>query len=322
MPIFQPGAVFHHLRIERFLAAGSHGEVFAARHVATGETFALKVVKLADPADVGAVQRALAAARGAFGVDDPNVVKVHDIGCEAGGLVYLVMELLQGCSLDALIRWGRVSPVFALSVGIEAARGLAAVHGALIVHRDVKPSNLFLVNASPRHSAIKVLDFSLAKVFPEGIETTSGRRAGLGTPAYMAPEQLAGAVPHPGFDVYGLGLTVWELLAGCHPFEAALRDPEALIRAQRGSMPPLLSEIADLPPRIDDVVRRAIAKQPASRYPTMAEMKRALGELRAWLVDEDRGGRVIFAVPTGQPPMPGDVNPYDLPPFKREEPYR
>jgi serine/threonine-protein kinase len=122
-----------------------------------------------------------------------------------------------------------------------------------------------------------------------------------------------GAAPHPGFDVYGLGMTLWELLAGEHPYQDVLRDPEALIRHQRQIMPPLLSEVAGLPPRIDDVVRRAIAKQPASRYATMAEMRRELTELRAWLVDEDRAGRVMLSVPLGQPPIPGDVNPYDLP---------
>lgn len=314
MPTFDPGHVFHSLRVERFLSAGAHGEVYAARHLATGEPFALKIMALADVAGVGAVRRALAAARGAYGVDHPNVAKVHDLGCEADGIVYIVMELLQGCSLDALIRWGRVSAVFALSVAVEVAKGLAAAHGALIVHRDVKPPNLFLVRAGPHRTAVKVLDFSMAKVFPEGIETTAGRRAGLGTVAYSAPEQLSGAVPHPGFDVYGLGMTLWELLAGRHPFQSVLRDPEALIRHQRAVMPPLLSEVAGLPPRIDEVVRRAIAKEPAARYRTMGEMESALRALRAWLVDEDRAGRLMLVVPMGQPAIPGDVNPYDAPP--------
>lgn len=312
MPTLAPGDLFHGLRVERLIAT-AHGEVFAVRHASTGEPFALKTIQLADRSSVGVVQRALAAARGAHGIDRPNVVKVYDAGCEPDGTVYLVMELLRGCSVDVLIRWGRVSPVFALSVAIEAARGLGAVHAALIIHRDVKPSNLFLVNAGPQRSAIKLLDFSMAKVFEAGIETTAGRRAGLGTAAYSPPEQFAGAVPHPGFDVYGLGMTLWELLAGFHPFRAVLHDPEALIHHQRSVMPPLLSEVAGLAPRIDDVVRRAIAKHPQSRYRTMMEMSDALEELRSWLIEEERAGRLMMVLPLGQPPIPGEHNPYDLP---------
>jgi serine/threonine-protein kinase len=311
MPLLQPGSPFHHLRVERFLSAGAHGEVYAARSLATGEPFALKVVQVVGDEGVKAVQRALAAARGVFGIDHPNVVKVYDVGCEPDGKVYQVMELLAGCSIHALVRWGRVSAVFALTVAIEAARGLGAAHGAMIVHRDVKPSNLFLVNAGPGKTQIKVLDFSMAKVFQEGVETTAGRRAGLGTVATSAPEQLAGAVPHPGFDIYGLGITLWELLAGQHPFQSVLHDMAALIHHQRHEMPPLLSEIADLPPRADDVVRRAIAKHPASRYASMTEMAEKLSELRSWLIEEERAGRLVLVVPLGQPAIPGDDNPYD-----------
>ena len=206
---------------------------------------------------------------------------------------------------------GRPSIVFSLSVAIEAARGLAAAHGAHVVHRDVKPSNLFLVNVDARRTAVKVLDFSLAKVFPEGFETTSSRRAALGTPAYMAPEHLAGAMPHPGLDVYGLGVTLWEALAGRHPWQAELADLKALIAKQRGEMPPLLSEVAGLPPRVNDVVRRAIAKRPEARFRTVDEMEDALVGLRAWLVQEELAGRLVLPVPVGQPPIPGEANPYD-----------
>lgn len=195
MPTFAPGDVFHGLRVERLIAT-AHGEVFAVRHASTGEPFALKTIQLADRSSVGVVQRALAAARGAHGIDRPNVVKVYDAGGEPDGTVYLVMELLHGCSVDVLIRWGRVSPVFALSVAIEAARGLGAVHAALIIHRDVKPSNLFLVNAGAQRSAIKLLDFSMAKVFEAGIETTTGGVPGSGRrPTSLRAVRRRGAAP-------------------------------------------------------------------------------------------------------------------------------
>ena len=126
MPIFKAGDVFRGLALDRFLAAGAHGEVYAAHSVATGAPFALKVVKLADRQSRVNVERALAAARGAFAVEHPNVVTVHDVGLEPDGSVYLVMELLRGCSVDALLRWGRVSAVFApvdRDRGGEGARG-------------------------------------------------------------------------------------------------------------------------------------------------------------------------------------------------------
>jgi serine/threonine-protein kinase len=309
---FQPGDVFRSFKIERFIASGAHGDVHEVQNLATGERLALKTLRLADRADARKVARALATARGAHAVDHPNVAKVFDLGCEPDGTVYLLTELLQGCTIEKVLRWGRSSVVFALSVAIEAGKGLAAAHLAAIVHRDVKPSNLYLVNVAPHRTAIKVLDFSLAKVFPEGLETTAGHRAGLGTPAYAAPEQLIGATPHPRMDIFGLGMVLWELLAGRHPFQESLHDPQALLDKQRNAMPPLLSEIDDLPPRIDDVVRRALAKDPAARFPTMMEMVRALVELRAWLVQEQRAGRIYLVVPPGEVASPGDVNPYEI----------
>src|SRR5208282_5455793 len=161
---------------------------------------------------------------------------------------------------DLLARQGRLSLPFALAAAIEAAFGLHAVHEAQIIHRDVKPSNLFYTTGR----AVKVLDLSLAKVFPEGLETTvGGRRLGLGTPAYSAPEQLEGLVrPDVRFDVYGLGITLWEMLAGQNPFAAALDDMTELIKRQLTVMPPLLADVAGLPPRVDAVVRRALTKDP------------------------------------------------------------
>jgi serine/threonine-protein kinase len=313
MSIFQPGTVYHHLRIDRFLAAGAHGEVYACHHLTTDEPLAVKVTRLARPEeDAPEVQRAIVTAQGAASLAHPNVVRVRDLGCDPEGIVYVVMELLRGCSIDALIRWGRVSTVFALSVAIEAAQGFVAAHAAGIVHRDVKPANLFLVNAGPHTTIVKVLDFSTAKVFSAGVETSSGTRPGLGTVAYAAPEQLYGATPHPGMDVYGLGMTLWELLAGWHPYYADLGDPMELRRKQREEMPPLLSEVSGLPPRIDDVLRRAIAKRPAARYASIDDFAATLSDLRTWLVDEERSGHLLHYVPAGQPPIPGDVNPYDL----------
>ena len=222
-------------------------------------------------------------------------------------MVWMRTELLTGYTLQELLaRQGRLSLPFALGVAIEAAFGLHAVHEAQIIHRDVKPSNLFYT----RGRGVKVLDLSLAKVFPEGLETTvGGRRLGLGTPAYSAPEQLEGLVrPDVRFDVYGLGVTLWEMLTGQNPFAAVLDDMTELIKRQLTVMPPLLAEVANLPPRVDTVVRRALAKDPAQRYGSVMEMARALMELSAWAAAEARGRRLVIVVPPGEPSLPGDAN--------------
>ncbi len=261
----------------------------------------------ADAVDPGKTARALVAAKGNYRIDHRNVVQVLDLNCEANGLVWMRTELLKGYTLhDLLARQGRLSLPFALAVAIEAAFGLHAVHEAQIIHRDVKPSNLFYTAGR----SVKVLDLSLAKVFPEGLETTvGGRRLGLGTPAYSAPEQLEGLVrPDVRFDVYGLGITLWEMLAGKNPFADVLDDMTELIKRQLTVMPPLLANVANLPPRVDDVLRRALTKDPAQRYSSMMEMARALMDLQAWVATEARARRLAISVPLGEPQLPGDAN--------------
>jgi serine/threonine-protein kinase len=214
------------------------------------------------------------------------------------------MDRLEGETLAALgASLGRLSPLFALGAAIDAAHGLSAAHEAQVIHRDVKPDNLFYERLTRR---VVLIDFSIAKVFPEGLETTMGR-AGMGTPAFMSPDQLEGALPSPAFDVYALGMSLWALLAGRHPFQTALRDPQEMIRRQFSEMPPLLADVARLPPAIDAVIRRAVAKDPAARYPTMKEMAQALTDLRAWVAGEAAAGRVLLRVPPGEPPPPADV---------------
>lgn len=306
MPTFNPGDVFHQLAIDAFLGAGLHGEVYGVRHVHTGEAFALKVSHLVQRSDANAVRRALTAAKGTYSIDHANVVKVYDLGCEDDGMVWIRMDLLRGCSIAALLAWqGRLSAHMALSVAYEAAWGLAAAHEAQIVHRDVKPGNLFLVNLGAGRTAIKLLDFSVAKVLPDSLATTMGRN-GLGTPGYMPGEQIFGAPAHPCFDIYALGVTLWTMLAGCHPFHAQLHDVGAIIQKQIHEMPPSLVEVAGLPRPIDDLVRRAVLKDPAARYPSMTAFARAIDDARGWLAAEVRAGRIKLPIVGNEPASPGD----------------
>ena len=306
MDTFKPGDTFYYFDVVRVLGAGYHGAVYEIRHRQTGHAFALKTMHVADCVDPSKTARALAGARGNYQIDHRNVVQVLDLNCEADGLVWMRTELLKGHTVHELLaRQGHLSLPFALAVATEAAFGLHAAHEAQIIHRDVKPSNLFYTEGRE----VKVIDLSLAKVFPEGLETTVGRRIGLGTPAYAAPEQLEGHVrPDVRFDVYGVGITLWEMLAGKHPFAEVLSDLPELIKRQLTVMPPLLADVAKLPPRVDAVVRRAVAKDPAERYSSMMEMARALMDLSAWAAGEARASRLTIAMPLGEPPLPGDAN--------------
>lgn len=304
MRTFKPGDRFFHYAVGRLLGEGFHGAVYEITHAHTGDRFALKVMHLENVGNARMVRRALAEARGTYGIDHANVIKVLDLNCEDSGLVWMRTELLEGETIaELLARLGRLSPLFAISVAIDVAHGLHAAHEAQIIHRDVKPANLFYVRPT---RTIKVIDFSIAKIFPEGLQTTMGR-AGMGTPAYMSPEQLEGAVPMPAFDIYALGMTLWQMLAGRHPFHDALNHSKELFRKQFSEMPPLLSEVAHLPAKLDRVVRRAVAKDPTERYATMKDFAQDLAELRAWLEHEADAGRIVLRVPPGEPPIPGDA---------------
>lgn len=301
-PVFQPGDRFRNqLDVVRLIGEGYSGQVYEVNHIHKQERFALKVMHLEDTADAEKVARALAAARAHYAIQHANVVRVEDIGCEPDGMVWALSELLTGATVGALIGMGspqqrRLSPRLALTIAIEAAWGLAAAHENGVIHRDVKPENLFLT----KDRSIKVLDFWFAKVFPAGLKTTKGK-VGLGTLAFMAPEHLRGATPTPAFDVYGLGVTLWLMLSGSHPFEAHLRDTQELIRHQLNVAPLPVAVLAGLPSYADDVVLRALAKEPADRYPTIRAMAGALSALLERLERDAAEGKVRLDPLPGEP---------------------
>ena len=303
MRTLKQGDSFLHYQVGRLLGEGFHGQVREIIHPHTGDRFALKTMQLAHVGDARAARRALAEAKGTYGIDHANVIKVFDLNCEEDGLVWMRTELLEGETLaDLLTRIGFLSPLFAISAAIEAAHGLHAAHEAQIIHRDVKPANLFHVRPT---RAIKVIDFSIAKFFAERFETTAGR-AGMGTPAYMGPEQLEGMLPTPSFDIYALGITLWQLLAGRHPWHDAIHLSRELFRRHFTDMPALLADVVGLPPEVDDVVRRAVAKDPVNRFHSMREMAQALVDLRAVLERDAAAGRILLHAAPGEPPIPGD----------------
>ncbi len=276
------------------------------RHRHTGDHFALKMMHLADAGHASKVRRSLSSATANYRIRHANVVTVHDLGCEEDGRVWVVMEWLRGRSVaeQLALQRGRLSVPMALHIAIEVCWGVDAAHEHGVIHRDIKPDNVWLTT----DGVVKVLDFSLAKVIPEGIATTVqlGVATGLGTVAYLAPEGLrADADVDARIDVYALGLMLWQMIAGRHPYQDALRSTTELIRRQIYVDPEPLSAVAGLPTYVDEFMRRAFAKKRDDRFSTMAEMARALMTLRDRLRADAEQGLVDLPVPHGEPPIPG-----------------
>jgi serine/threonine protein kinase len=255
-------------RVGALLAAGGMGEVWAARDLLLDRPVAVKVLGGALAGDGRAAERLRREARSAGRLDHPNIARVLDLG-EQDGRPYLVMELLEGESLAARIdRAGPMAPAEAARVVAAVADALQAAHAAGVVHRDVKPGNVFLTSAGE----VKVLDFGIASATGETGLTTGDL---LGTAAYLAPERALGRPATPAADLYSLGVVLYELLAGRRPFQGG-SDVE-LAMAQVNARPAPLALVAPAtPPALAAACEHALAKDPAARPPSAAAFARRL----------------------------------------------
>lgn len=293
--IFRPGDTFRGRQyvIEAFLGAGVSGQVYAVRHQFTGDRFALKVGHLTDRRDAKKVARSLVEALATYRIRHHNVVHVFDLACEDDGMVWQLMELYEGKAVGELLkRYGRFSPLYAVDIATEVAWGLRAAHEQQVIHRNVQPANIFVTTSG----VVKVLDFSMAKVITSGLQTAAGMGS-MGTMPYMAPEQLSGAPSTPQFDVYALGLVLWQMLAGRHPFEDSFRDLQRLVIRQKTENTPSLTSVG-LPAYVDEVLQTATAKRPEHRFAGMWPMARALVDLRERLATDRTIAHLVHAVPT------------------------
>ncbi len=260
--------------LEAVIGRGGMGVVLAARHLALGKRVAVKLL-LAE-ADANARARFQLEAQAAAQLTSPHVAQVIDFGFTADGLPYLVMEFLEGQDLATLRRerGGRVPIELAVDLVIEAALGLAQAHAAGLVHRDVKPANLFASVASGRRT-VKILDFGLIKVMDDAAALT-GTTETFGTPKYMAPEQLRSARGVDArADQHALGAVLFELIAGRAPFVGS-SIPEIILAIGTEPAPTLRSIGVEAPPELEAALQRSLAKRPEDRFPSLAELAEAI----------------------------------------------
>jgi len=269
-------------RLLRHLGDGGMGSVYEARHETLGTTVALKFLHLEFSRREGLVQRFLQEARASARIQSPHVVRVADVEKTAEGDVFIVMEYLEGKTLQALYeelyRAGRrLSYQDALDYAAQMLDGVEAAHAAGIVHRDLKPDNVMITLDAKGATLVKLLDFGIAKL--KAIGGAPGlTRPGvmMGTPEYMAPEQASSADSvDVRADVFSLGVITFEMLGGQRPVGGD--DPHELAAAYRSGQ---ISQLGDLvpgmAPELAAAVHRAMAAEPRDRFATVVEMREAI----------------------------------------------
>lgn len=261
-------------RIVRHVGSGGSSHVFEAEHVRLGKHFAVKLLRPELDPSRRTAQRFRREARAIARLQSEHVVSVVDCGELEDGTPYLVMELLDGDDLRTVLnREGSLPVRRAISLIVEACRGLTAVHRAGLVHRDLKPENLFITRRSSGEDWCKVLDFGVAKMESS---LSTAENAIVGTARYMAPEQLAdSAAVGPATDVYALGAILYECVTGTAVVSGSTVQ-EVMYRIMNANPVPLSRLAPSLPPTIASVIERCLDKSPNARPASTAELAELL----------------------------------------------
>ena len=257
--------------VEQEIGSGAFAVTYRGRDARLGRPVAIKVLRQAYAINPTSVQRFEREARAAASVAQGNVVDVYDFG-RHGDLLYLVMQFVEGEDLKQLIvREGPMLPRRAAGITLQVLTGLAAIHEAGIIHRDIKPQNVMI----GRDGIARVADFGIARVAEDVGLTTDG--TSIGTVSYMAPEQAQVEPLTPATDLYAVGVMLYEMLTGKLPFEAPTIVALMLAHIQTPPVPPSIrAPGAPITPEIDAVVMRALAKRPEDRFGDATAMARAL----------------------------------------------
>jgi tRNA A-37 threonylcarbamoyl transferase component Bud32 len=270
-----PGQTFGRYRIVRRLGEGATGLVYEAEHLDLRKRVALKVLRPGFADDAAVVARFVREGTAAARIRHPHVVDVTDVGTEHG-LPYLVMELLEGETLGALVARGASSVEATATLLLPVCAAVSAAHSRGVLHRDLKPDNIFLVRAQRGSAQPKVLDFGIAKILDDASLSLTATAGVVGTPFYMSPEQARGARELDArSDQYALGVILYECVTGRKPFVApTLFSLTAEITA--GALVPPRALRPEVPPGFEEVVLRAMSRDPEGRFPSVHALGAAL----------------------------------------------
>jgi eukaryotic-like serine/threonine-protein kinase len=272
--------------VRRVLGAGGMGVVYEVEHVLTKRLGALKLLHQSVASEPRIVERFVREASAAGRIGSPHIVETWDAGELPTGEPYMIMELLEGSPVrDLIANRGRLCFAEAREIVLQAAAGLAAAHAAGIVHRDVKPENLFVCSGPP--PLVKLIDFGISKfgAFAANHRLTV-EGTPLGTPYYMSAEQVAGKSDVDArTDVYSLGVVLYECVTGRVPFDAGTL-PALSIRIFQGRFTPARELAVDAPLGLDGVLARAMAVEPSQRYASMQAFRDAIEQLPLPLFDQ------------------------------------
>jgi hypothetical protein len=272
-------------RILRKIGEGGMGSVYLCEHVILHRSLAVKILRRELSTDPEIVERFRNEAIAASQIGQENVIDVIDIGRTEDGALFYVMEALEGHSVGAVLRGeGPLAVSRALAILEQVCRALGAAHARGVVHRDLKPDNVFVVRREDGSELAKLLDFGISKLEQAG-ERLTQNGAIIGTPEYMSPEQAAGAAVDARTDVYALGVMAYELLTGVLPFEGDSAIATLVAHQTRPPEPPSRRR-ADVPPDVDALILRALAKRPEDRFDSMPALVAEIARIRVRLAGQ------------------------------------
>lgn len=269
-------------QLDEFIASGGMGDIYRARRLHIGDTVAVKVLRPEVIDNQQTRQRFYREARAAAMLHHPNAVVIHDFGEDNDGTTYIVMELLDGQSLRQLLVAESTVPAERTYIILrQACAALEAAHRSGIVHRDIKPDNIMLLDTHGGEDHVKLLDFGIAKLRDHALDSLSLEKnltnvgTVIGTPHYMSPEQCQGETADARSDIYSLGIVAYEMLTGVTPFIARTPTGVAIKHVTEAPKPPTGIK-GDINPAIEAVILRALAKDPGDRQTTALDFSREM----------------------------------------------
>ncbi len=322
-PLLPADTTVSHYRILSPLGAGGMGEVYLAEDSRLGRRVALKILPPDFTGDEDRLRRFEQEAHAASSLNHPNIITIHEVGVE-NGLRFIATEFIEGETLRQLLTRGSLNVRKAMDISVQVASALAAAHRAGIIHRDIKPENVML----RPDGYVKVLDFGVVKLTERFTSQRSGKLNSsseikteadivLGSPSYMSPEQARGLQVDARTDIFSLGVLLYEMIAGRRPFDGETLS-DIIVSILERSPQPLSECAADVSPRLEQTVNRALAKKREERYQTIDEMLKDLRRLKQ-RADVEAGIEESFSPDLKAQKTVSDADPYATVKYTQEE---